>query len=57
MIISSVAVIFLFSIIIFVHEAGHFLFAKKAGIKVDVFSLGFGPKLFSWKKGETVYQI
>jgi len=57
MIISTLAVILLFSIIIFVHEAGHFLLAKKAGIKVEVFSLGFGPKLFSWKKGETVYQI
>jgi len=57
MIISIVAVIFLFSIIIFVHEAGHFFFAKKAGIKVETFSIGFGPKLFSWKKGDTVYLI
>lgn len=55
--ISTIAVIFLFSIIILVHEAGHFFFAKKAGIKVETFSLGFGPKLFSWKRGKTVYQI
>jgi len=57
MIISIIAVIFLFSIIIFVHEGGHFLFAKSAGIKIETFSLGFGPKLFSWKRGETLYQV
>lgn len=45
------------AILIFVHELGHFLFAIRAGIRVDEFALGFGPKLFSFKKGETVYKL
>ncbi|MEI7640190.1 MAG: RIP metalloprotease RseP [bacterium] len=42
---------------IFVHELGHFLMAKRAGIKVDSFAIGWGPKLFSFKKDETEYII
>lgn len=42
---------------IFIHELGHFLMAKKRGLKVPRFSIGFGPKLFSWKRGETEYCI
>ena len=43
---------------IFVHELGHFLAAKKRGLKVDRFSIGFGPKIFSWKgRSETEYRI
>ncbi len=45
------------AILIFVHELGHFLFARMAGIRVDEFALGFGPKIFSFKKGETVYAL
>ncbi len=41
-----------FSIIIFVHELGHFLAAKWAGVRVDRFSVGFGPRLFGWRRGE-----
>jgi regulator of sigma E protease len=37
--------------VIFVHELGHFLVAKWAGVKVEMFSLGFGPTLVSWRKG------
>jgi regulator of sigma E protease len=44
-------------VLIFVHELGHFLVAKKAGVGVTVFSLGFGPRLFGFKKGETDYRI
>ncbi|MEN8200714.1 MAG: site-2 protease family protein, partial [Thermodesulfobacteriota bacterium] len=44
-------------ILIFVHELGHFLFAKLFGVRVLVFSLGFGPKLFSRTVGETEYVI
>jgi len=44
-------------ILIFVHELGHFLLAKKLGVGVLTFSLGFGPKLMGWKTGETQYQI
>jgi len=49
-----VAIIF-FGIIIMVHEAGHFTFAKLFGVKVNEFSIGMGPKLISRKKGETKY--
>ncbi len=49
------AIITLLGGVIAVHELGHFLFAKWAGIRVDTFSIGFGPKLFSRKWGETEY--
>ncbi|MGX8716523.1 MAG: site-2 protease family protein [bacterium] len=42
---------------IFIHEFGHFIMAKKRGLQVPKFSIGFGPKLFSWKRGETEYCI
>lgn len=45
------------AILIFVHELGHFLFARACDIRVDAFALGFGPKIVSWQKGETVYTI
>lgn len=47
--------ILFFGVIIMVHEAGHFTFAKLFGVKVNEFSLGMGPKLISRKKGETQY--
>jgi regulator of sigma E protease len=43
--------------LIFVHELGHFLFAKLFGVGVEKFSLGFGTKLIGFKKGETEYLI
>ena len=49
------AVIFTFGILILFHEFGHFLACKKIGVRVEKFSLGFGPKLFGFKKGETEY--
>lgn len=49
--------VFVLSIIIFIHELGHFLAARKSGIRVEKFSLGFGPKLIGIKRGETEYQI
>jgi regulator of sigma E protease len=42
---------------IFFHELGHFLAARALGVGVTSFSIGFGPKLFSFKKGETEYLI
>jgi regulator of sigma E protease len=45
------------SILIFVHELGHFLLAKWMGVGVLKFSMGFGPKLIGWKWGETEYVI
>ena len=47
----------LFELIIFFHEGGHFVAAKKSGVKVNEFALGMGPKLFSFKKGETTYSL
>ena len=49
--------IILLGSIIFIHEGGHFLFAKLTGIYVYEFSLGMGPKLFSFNKGETEYSL
>jgi regulator of sigma E protease len=43
--------------LVFVHELGHFILAKRAGVGVTVFSLGFGPRLIGFKKGETDYRI
>jgi regulator of sigma E protease len=44
-------------ILIIVHEGGHFLIARLSGMRVDRFSIGFGPKLISFKRGDTIYQI
>jgi regulator of sigma E protease len=52
-----VALAFVLGILIFVHELGHFLVAKIAGVKVLKFSLGFGPKLIGKKIGDTEYMI
>ncbi len=46
-----------FSIIIFVHELGHFLMAKLVGIRVETFAIGFGPRLVGFKRGDTDYCI
>jgi regulator of sigma E protease len=50
-------IIAILGILIFMHELGHFIFAKLAGIPVSVFSIGFGPKLYKWKRKETEYCI
>ncbi len=44
-------------ILIFVHEFGHFIMAKRAGVCVQEFSFGFGPRLIGFRKGETDYRI
>ncbi|MDG1491794.1 MAG: site-2 protease family protein, partial [Planctomycetota bacterium] len=44
-------------LVIFVHEAGHFMAARWCGARVEVFSLGFGPRLFGWRRGDTLFQI
>lgn len=49
--------VLLFELIIFSHEFGHFITAKKSGVKVNEFALGMGPKIFSFKKGETQYSL
>jgi regulator of sigma E protease len=52
-----IAIIFIFSFAIFIHEFGHFMFAKLFGVFVETFSIGFGKKLWSRKWGETDYAI
>ncbi len=47
----------MFSLIIFVHEFGHFITARIFGVTVHEFAIGMGPKLFSWEKGETKYSL
>ena len=49
--------VLLFEFIIFAHEFGHFITAKKSGVQVNEFALGMGPKLFGFKKGETQYSL
>lgn len=44
-------------ILVFVHEFGHFIMAKRAGVRVEKFSLGMGPKIFGFKKGDTEYVL
>jgi len=51
------AAIPVFALLILVHEFGHFITAKWAGIRVDEFALGFPPRLLSFKRGETTYSI
>lgn len=51
------AAIAAFGAMIFVHELGHFLVARRAGVRVHVFALGFGPQVVGWKRGETRYAI
>jgi regulator of sigma E protease len=52
-----VSFVIVLSILVFVHELGHFLFAKRAGILVREFAIGFGPLVFSKRKGETLYSL
>ena len=49
--------IFVLGLIVYVHEFGHFLAARRAGIPVKEFAFGFPPRLWARKKGETTYAI
>jgi len=51
------AFVVVIGVIIFVHELGHFLAARSVGIRAEVFSLGYPPKMVGWKRGETEYRI
>jgi len=44
-------------VMVLIHEWGHFIVARMCGVRVDVFSIGFGPRLFGWKKGPTDYRV
>lgn len=54
---SIIIAIIIFGLLIFIHEIGHFLLAKKNGIRVVEFSIGFGPRMFSFDKGDTKYSL
>lgn len=49
--------IFILGLLVFVHELGHFLAAKRAGMKVEEFGFGFPPRIFGFKRAETVYSV
>ncbi|HJN45589.1 MAG: RIP metalloprotease RseP [Acidobacteria bacterium] len=51
------AFLFVLGVLVFVHELGHFLLARRHGVRCLTFSLGFGPKLLQTKRGDTVYCI
>ena len=57
MILSIVIFILVLSVLVFVHELGHFLVAKACGMRVDEFAIGFPPRIWGVKKGETLYAI
>ncbi|HHX73297.1 MAG TPA: RIP metalloprotease RseP [Firmicutes bacterium] len=52
-----VASVIIFGLLVFFHELGHYAVAKKAGIGVIEFAIGFGPRIFTWEKGETIYSL
>ncbi len=52
-----IAFILIFGSLVFFHELGHFIFAKRAGIMVREFAIGMGPKIFGMTKGETIYTL
>jgi regulator of sigma E protease len=54
---SILAFVFVLGVLVFVHELGHFLAARRIGVRVLTFSLGFGPKLLSFTRGDTEYCI
>ncbi len=49
--------IFVFGVLVTVHELGHFITAKMTGMRVDEFSIGFGPKIYQQKDGDTLYSL
>ena len=55
--ITIVSFIIVFGVLVTVHEYGHMFFAKRAGIMCPEFAIGMGPKIFSFRKDETLYTI
>ena len=56
-VITILAVGFVLGVMVLVHEWGHFVVAKLFGVRVEIFSIGFGPRLWGYKKGDTDYRI
>ncbi|MBL0057704.1 MAG: site-2 protease family protein [Elusimicrobia bacterium] len=57
LLIGGLGVVFAFGLVVFVHEFGHFIVAKKSGVRVDRFSFGLGPEMFGFQWGETRYCV
>ncbi len=57
MILAIIVFIFILGFLVFIHELGHFIVAKKSGIKIEEFGIGFPPRIWGKKKGETIYSI
>src|SRR5271165_5783758 len=55
--VSAAAFIVLVGVMVVVHEFGHFALAKIFGVRVEAFSIGFGPRLFGVKYGDTDYKV
>lgn len=55
--ITFIKIVFLLGFLILIHEAGHFIVAKKLGVTINEFSIGFGPKIFSKEKDKTQYEL
>src|SRR5436309_1308141 len=53
----ALLVLFFFGLTIFVHEFGHYLVARRRGMIVERFSIGFGPKIFGWEKDGIDYRV
>jgi len=54
---SIIVFIIVLSVLVVVHEFGHFIMAKRCGVRVEAFSLGFGPKIVGIRRGDTEYRI
>ncbi|MBI4117488.1 MAG: RIP metalloprotease RseP [Parcubacteria group bacterium] len=57
MISTILAFIAVLALLVFVHELGHFMAAKHMGVQVDEFAIGFPPRIFSYRKGDTLYSV
>src|SRR6516225_10513961 len=57
MLLSVIAAVAIFAILVIVHEAGHFLVAKRLGVRVLRFSIGYPPRIAGIRRGETEYVI
>ncbi len=57
MLLTIAAFVFVLGVLIFVHELGHFVMARRIGVRVITFSLGFGPKILCVKRGDTEYRL
>ncbi|HEX8811145.1 MAG TPA: site-2 protease family protein, partial [Terracidiphilus sp.] len=56
-VVAAVAFVVLIGVMVVVHEFGHFIVAKLFRVRVESFAIGFGPRLFGFRKGETDYKV